>query len=337
MDIVLYLKNLQGRGVQKVYLNLAKGLQELECSVHFVIRENYVELDNSFLEHFYIFEQNITSQLDKLLNQLDKALLIANDVATTLKLKNIESKNIYYTVHMLWGERIFKQFRFKKWFELKRLYKDKQIIAVSEEVKEDLLNKVKIKPKSIRVIPDCFDIELIQTLAQETIDFQDEYILNIGALSREKNQKLLIESYAQLNSSFDLVILGEGKLRNSLEKLTFKLNISEKVHFLGFKSNPYSYIKNAKLLVATSSNEALPGVVIESLILDTPVVSTDSLGVRSILKRNLSSFIVSKSQDLSDKIYQALEDYPTIKTKDYKIFSYKNIARQYMNSIEREK
>jgi hypothetical protein len=78
MEIMLYLKNLQGRGVQKVYLNLAKGLQELGHNVYFVIRENKIELDNKFLKHFYIFE-NIEVRLDNLLSTLSNPILISND------------------------------------------------------------------------------------------------------------------------------------------------------------------------------------------------------------------------------------------------------------------
>lgn len=334
MEIVLYVKNLQGRGVQKVYLNLAKGLQELGHSVYFVISENKIELNYSFIKHFHIFE-SIEVQLDKLLSTLSNPILISNDVKISLNLKNINSKNIYYTVHMLWGERIFKQFRLLKWFELKRLYKGKQIIAVSEAVKSDLLNKVKIKPKWIEVIYDGFDIERIQTLAQQPIDFQGEYILNVGALSREKNHKLLLKSYAKLDSSLDLVILGNGKLKASLEKLTHQLGIAQRVHFLGFKSNPYSYIKHAQLVVSTSTNEALPGVAIESLILHTPIVSTNSLGICSILRGKFDVFIVRQASTLPVVIEKALKVYPTIDLDDYKQFGYRGVAQAYLNVIRR--
>ncbi|HHH19372.1 MAG TPA: glycosyltransferase [Campylobacterales bacterium] len=335
MDIVLYLKNLQGRGVQKVYLNLAKGLQELGHHVHFVIRQNRIELDYRFLEHFYLFEENVTAHLDILLAQLDDPVLIANDVKTTLELKNIAPERIYHTVHMLWGERIFKQLRLLKWFELKRLYRDKQLIGVSEAVKEDLLHKVKIEPKSIEVIADGFDIEAIQALAQEPIDVQGDYILNIGALSREKNQKLLLESYAKLDTPLALVILGEGKLKASLEKLAHQLGIAERVHFLGFKPNPYPYIKHAKLVVSTSTNEALPGVAIESLILHTPVVSTDSLGIRSVLTGKFDAFIVKQASALPAAIEKALKAYPTIGSDDYEQFGYREVALAYLNVVRR--
>ncbi|KIM04010.1 MAG: hypothetical protein KN64_09950 [Sulfurovum sp. AS07-7] len=335
MNIVLYLKNLQGRGVQKVYLNLAKGLQELGCSVYFVIRENKIELDNKFLKHFYIFE-NIEVELDNLLSSLLNPILISNDVKITLNLKNINSKNIYYTVHMLWGERIFKQLRFLKWFELKQLYKNKQLIAVSDAVKKDLLTKVGIEPKSIEVIFDGFDIESIKKLANEPIDLSSDYMLNIGALSQEKNHKLLLRSYAKLNSPLDLIIIGSGKLEKSLKSLAKKLSIENKVHFVGFKSNPYPYIKNAKLVISTSTNEALPGVIIESLILNTPVVSTQSKGVSSILNGNLSPFVVKNSK-LIEAISKALKNYPSIKVEDYDKFCYKKIASCYVDYISRRK
>jgi len=335
MEIVLYLKNLQGRGVQKVYLNLAKGLQELGHNVYFVIRENKIELDNKFLKYFYIFE-NIEVGLDNLLSTLSNPILISNDVKITLNLKNINSKNIYYTVHMLWGERIFKQFRFLKWFELKKLYKNRQLIVVSDAVKKDLLIKVGIKPKSIEVIFDGFDIESIKKIANEPIDLTFEYMLNIGALSKEKNHELLLKSYAKLNSSLDLIIIGSGKLEKYLKLLAKKLNIENKVHFIGFKANPYPYIKNAKLIISTSTNEALPGVIIESLILHTPAISTQSKGVSSILNGNLSLFVVENSK-LIEAVSKALKSYPSIDADNYERFCYKKIASCYVDYISKRK
>jgi len=334
MDIILYVKNLKGRGVQKVYLNLAKGLQELGHTIHFVIRENIIELPYNFLHHFYIFVKNITDKLDALALTLSHPILIANDVKTTQDIKNIPTTNIYHTVHMLWGERIFKQLRLKKWFELKKLYKNKQIIAVSEAVKADLLNKVGIKPKSITVIHDGFDIQHIQKLSkQETITLSKPYILALGALSREKNYPLLLKSYAKLDTSLDLLIIGKGKQEQALKKLTQKLHIEEHVHFLGFQSNPYPYIAKAKLLISTSLNEALPGVTIESLILHTPVVSTDTLGIRSVLREEFSEYIVTSSSMLTKTIKKALKNYPAIKPQIYQNFDYLYIAQQYIDHI----
>ena len=72
-----------------------------------------------------------------------------------------------------------------------------------------------------------------------------------------------------------MVILGEGKDKNTLQALIEKENLSEDVLLLGFKENPYPIFKNAKFLVLSSKFEGFPMVLLESLKLGTPVVSFD--------------------------------------------------------------
>ena len=315
MNILLFLKNLQGRGVSKVYLNLAKGFHRYGHSVTIVIRENIIDFQTD--TEVIVFTKDITKNVDKLIKDKKIDFIISNNVKYLEGIKNIDSNKILYTIHMLWGSRVIKQLRFKKWLELKREYKNKYIIVDSNAVKDDLLNKIKIKPKKIQVIPDIFDYEEIYKKSKEYKPQYKNYLLHIGAFSKEKNHKLLLKTYAKLNCKYELVLIGNGKLFNDIKKLAKKLKIDNKVHFLGFVKNPYPYIKNAKLLIMTSDNEGLPGVAIESMLLNTPVVSTDSIGIRDILIDEFKEFITNK-EELADKIKSALNYYPKIDTDKFK-------------------
>jgi len=332
-NIVLYVKNLQGRGVQKVYLNLAKGLQALGATVHFVIGEDRLDLEYGFVEYFYLYIDDTSEQLDTLLATLDDATLITADARMANILKSIPQDRVFYTIHMLWSKRIFRQMRIGRLFELKSLYKNKNILCASNAICSDLRQSIKIKPKSSIVIHDSFDIEQIKYLSLEHLDLDFPYILNIGALSREKNHTLLIKTYAKLHLKEDLVILGEGKMRNSLEKLIKHLGMENRIHLLGWKVNPYPYIKNTSLFISTSKNEGLHGATIESLVLGTPVVSTDSIGIREVLTDELGHYIVTNKSLLGTKIEEALSWYPTIDIEKYYRYDYINIAQKYLAHI----
>lgn len=336
MDIVLYLKNLQGRGVQKVYLNLAKGFLDRGHDVHFIIRENSIAFDISFLPHLHVYDKDTTAQIDTLLMHLNNPVLISNDVHFTQNLTQIVPERIYYTVHMLWGKRVFRQLRFWKLYELKNLYRNKQVIAVSEAVKEDLLKRVGIKPKFIKVIHDGFDIAQIQEKSNAYIPAHKNFIVSVGALSSEKNHALLLHAYQKADISEALVIIGEGKLRSKLEDLANRLKIAHKVHFMGFLKNPYPYIKDAQLMVMTSRDEALPGAAIESLILYTPVVSMNSEGIHSVLTGRLATFIAKNREDLVHKIKIALNAYPQITLRDFQKFDYRYIADEYLSMMHKD-
>ena len=63
-----------------------------------------------------------------------------------------------------------------------------------------------------------------------------------------------------------------------------QMGVIENVHYWGRQENPYKYMRRAKVLVSCSISEGLPGVLIESLFLNTPVISTNSSeGVWEIL------------------------------------------------------
>jgi len=235
---------------------------------------------------------------------------------------------------MLWSTRIFKNLRFKKLFELKKEYKNKNIIVGSHAVKNDLLNKIKIKPNSIQVIHDALDFKAIKELSHQKIDIDSNYIVNVGAFSKEKNHKLLLETFKALDTDLDLFLIGDGKLKNSIQKLAKKLKIDEKVKFLGWQSNPYPYIKNAKLTLLTSTNEGLPGVAIESLVLKTPLVSYDSIGIREILTNELSYYIAQDKSSLIQKTKEALNSYPEIKDEYIAHLNREVALKEYLKLCE---
>jgi glycosyltransferase involved in cell wall biosynthesis len=86
-----------------------------------------------------------------------------------------------------------------------------------------------------------------------------------------------------------------------LQQLVKKLQIEKDVIFVGFQKNPYVYINNANLLMLTSDSEGLPTVIIESLILGTPVVSTDCpTGPNEILNGWGSECLVNISDEVSE-------------------------------------
>jgi glycosyltransferase involved in cell wall biosynthesis len=90
-----------------------------------------------------------------------------------------------------------------------------------------------------------------------------------------------------------LLLLGEGSLTQEYRKLAENLGVSERVHFLGYRVNPYPYFKRALALVVSSDYEGLPTGIIEALACGTPVVSTNCpSGPSEILQDALAEFLV---------------------------------------------
>ena len=102
-----------------------------------------------------------------------------------------------------------------------------------------------------------------------------------------------IKGYKVSGCTYPLVLLGERGEKEKIQKLAAEEGVADRVLFLGWKSNPYPYIKQAKLLLLTSDEEGMPRAVVEALILHTPVVSTDCpSGPNEVLTGELSSYLV---------------------------------------------
>jgi len=116
----------------------------------------------------------------------------------------------------------------------------------------------------------------------------DAYVyLNIARLDYAKGQWHLLKSFSLCVGQYPnsmLIIIGEGDLKKELEALIDALQIRDKVMILNNKLNIFPYIKRANCLCFTSLFEGLPNVLIETLAIQTPVITTDCIsGPREIV------------------------------------------------------
>jgi glycosyltransferase involved in cell wall biosynthesis len=112
-------------------------------------------------------------------------------------------------------------------------------------------------------------------------------ILNVGRLDPQKNQMLLLEAFARLPAECNagLMIVGEGSLRDTLQRRAIELGIADRLVMPGFQLNPRPFYCSADLFVLSSEFEGYPLVLIEALYAGLPIVSTDCIsGPAEILK-----------------------------------------------------
>ena len=337
MKILQLIGNLNYGGAERVVVNNHLMFKKfgIESKIITLKKNNFYKVDNNELICLNISKKWAFKKLIKLIEKEnpDKILLHMHDMGRIFK--NYFDKRFYIVIHSDWYERLKKESfikRFKVMRDFKKIFTNKNIITVSEGIKENFL-KFNFSIKSIKTIYNPFDENYINKLSNEFTIEENNYIIHIASLRKVKRQDILIKAYKKANLKEKLVIIGEGKEKENLIKLTHNLGISHKVTFLGLRQNPYPYIKKAKLLVLSSEAEGLGNVLIESLILKTPVVSTDcNSGPKEILTGELSKYLAKTNDinDLSNKIKLALKYYPKIEKKHYKKFLDKEIIKNYV-------
>lgn len=116
---------------------------------------------------------------------------------------------------------------------------------------------------------------------------QGPVFINIARLSVEKDHEKLIRAFAQFHReqpSAELVILGGGPLEQHLRRVASECGVDASVHMLGYRSNPYPYLRKSDCFVLSSNHEGQPMTLLEALVLDKAIVATDIVGNRSVLE-----------------------------------------------------
>ena len=130
-----------------------------------------------------------------------------------------------------------------------------------------------------------------------------KYIINIGRLTKQKNQKFLIEGFHKIlekEPDLYLLILGIGELEDELKKIIVKLNLQNKVFFEGYCKNVYSYLSKAKCFVLSSEWEDPGFVLVEAAFSRVPIISSDCPnGPNEILENGEGGYLF-KSNDQKD-------------------------------------
>ena len=183
------------------------------------------------------------------------------------------------------------------------------ILCPTEDTKNDLIEKKIFKKEMFHILYDpVIEVKKISSLKKKSIKKNlvgKKFILNIGRLTDQKNQKMLIEGFINLlkfDPNLYLVILGEGELESNLKKFVLKMNIENKVYFLGHVENVYNYLQNAKCFILTSKWEDPGFVLIEAAFLKQTIISADCPNGPKEILQNGSGGYLFKSDDVGDLV-----------------------------------
>lgn len=173
------------------------------------------------------------------------------------------------------------------------------------------------------------------------------FFLNIGRLTNQKNQKLLIDTFYNLkkkNKNLFLVIIGEGENRSNLLNQIKKLNLQKNIFLLGFKENVFSYIKKARAVIISSLWEDPGAVMIEAAFCNTTIISSNCPnGPNDFISNNQGGYLFENNNlsSLENSLELFLKDsqkqiynkkiFAKKKTRNYTCFHHYKMLNKILN------
>ena len=309
-------------GLEKHTIELSTALQAKGIDVTVIANEKYK--DN--FKNIKFIEMDLTKgrsnifSLWKLFHILKKENFDivhaqANKATNMIvKLKPFLDAKIVATLH-----------NFKK--NLKPFLKADVVMTVSDRIGEKLNHDNKITVYNGIKVADNRAIDLHEKFNIPTGKF---IICSVGRLVEAKGFDLLIESMQYMDQNIELLLIGDGPDREKLEKLSQKLNIDRRIRFVGNIENELtkSIIKSSDLLVISSRREGFSYVFAESLLLNTPIVSTDVADIKKFITPNYIAPFDPKL--FADKVNDFKKDY------DQNIIAYQKIFNRAENTLTLE-
>lgn len=163
-----------------------------------------------------------------------------------------------------------------------------EVLCVSQTVKEGVEKKYNVK--NARVLYNPINREKILKLSNEEIDdikFSSKFkLISVGRLSEQKGYDRLLRIFKKLKNyglDIELILVGNGNKYNELNEYIVENKLEKDVTLLGFRENPYKYVRASDLFICSSISEGFSLVIGEAMAIGVPIVSVDCPGPNEVL------------------------------------------------------
>ncbi len=175
-----------------------------------------------------------------------------------------------------------------------------KIITISEAEYNDALLKGIADRNKLALITNGVDLEKFNKNNGDDFkqslnipkDFKVVGIL--GRFTESKSPQTFIEIAKIVTDSYPkckFILIGDGELKNTLEKMVLELNLGEKIKFVGWVNDPEKYISIMDVGVLTSKWEGFGLVLAEMMASGKPVVASEVDGVPFVVRKNIDGFL----------------------------------------------
>lgn len=226
------------------------------------------------------------------------------------KIVSFSKTKIIYTEHSTTNSRRSSTiFRLVDKFIYKRYAK---IVTIAKEVDINLKSHTNCKPSKFQLIKNGISIkffnEAIPYLKTDFFDEDAKILIQVSSFRYPKDQFTLIKALALLPVNVKLLLVGDGELKDTCIKLVNKLNLANRVLFLGIRTDVPRLLKTADITVLSTNHEGLSLSSIEGMASSKPFVASDAPGLTEVIKGAGLLFPVGDEIALVKHIMELLND-----------------------------
>jgi glycosyltransferase involved in cell wall biosynthesis len=215
------------------------------------------------------------------------------------------------------------------------------VISVSKECELDFKKTFNYPNEKIRTIEIGVEDDPILNRPQD-LDFVNKdlkIVSHIGGFVPEKNHGRLVNIFREIVDVYPnthLLLIGKGRLEEEIKQEVFNLKLENNVHFLGYRNDVLGILSLSHAFVLPSLIEGLPGVILEAMYCETPVVAYNVGGIKEVVKPK-TGWLVDKNDEkgFRESLIRVLQEERLVdqKIKEAK----KMILNKFLNSVISER
>lgn len=198
--------------------------------------------------------------------------------------------------------------RLYKWLQHRAFKRADMVVGISTQTYDSIVEFEPLIKNIVKKIYNGYDFLYITKRAEEeTIFKSDKFrLVSVGRMTHAKNVLLQVEAVKLLKNEgidVELYLVGNGELE---ERIKEEAKHNNNIKLIGFKENPYPYIKGSDALIITSLGEGFPTVAVEAMALGKPVISTPVAGTDELITSETGLLTDWDVRDVADKIKQLM-------------------------------
>ncbi len=278
--------------------------------------------------NFDIFNKMVLPEISKLFSEYKTVCVMSESSAFRETVSKSEAKRKVQWIHTDYSE-----WREKTEWTAKITKNDKEIysrfdyiVFLTDGIREGFVSLYpELREKAV-VNKNIMPVDYITKKANRTIKCNGIKFVTVCRVDRYKGIDRMYDALAKLHSEgfeFSWTIVGGGEMLEKYTNMFEKSVLCDCVEFIGARTNPFPYVKDADVFALLSRYEGIPNTIYEALILGVPVLATDVGGISTQITPGENGWLVESSDGA---IYEGIKH--VLKNPD-EIARYKNNLKNY--------